>query len=94
MTPADLPAIVTRARAVRPLKGAEHVHRPLLLSTLTAATASAADVPALVAEVEALRTGLAEALSEWAACNPDDAQRGIIVLLRAMLPTKGPTRAV
>jgi hypothetical protein len=88
--PADLPAICARARAVRPLKDAANVHRPLLLSTLTAAAASAADVPALVAEVETWRT-LFSAFDKAAShCFYGSAEE-LYDKMRAMLPTKGPT---
>jgi hypothetical protein len=83
----DLPAIVARARALRPLKDAVNVHRPLLLSTLTAATASAADVPALVAEIEAWRSAFRD-YEETGCTDTFEALRTLLPL-----PTKGPTRA-
>jgi hypothetical protein len=98
VTPADLPAIRKRTRAFMPLKDAVNVHRPLLLLTLTAATASAADVPALVAEVEALREALEDALELIVArvhVGPvSQSEQDDYARLRALLPTKGPIHAV
>jgi hypothetical protein len=65
----------------------------------SAAAEKAGEIPAWErlkmagSRIEALSAGLDEALSGWAACKPDDVQRGIIAHLRALLPAKGPTDA-